>query len=489
MLRDYQQKAVDEIRQHYANGVKKTLLVCPTGSGKTRMFCFVAKSAAAKGKRVLIVVRGRKLIDQASERLTREGVDHGIIMAGRKDSINKQVYVCSIDTLIARDTYPPADLIIIDEAHHAGSAGYKTFAEKYPDAFFLPVTATPYQRASIEHIAETIVAPIGMKELIDQGYLVPARMFAPEKINHRNLTMSSTGDYTEKSAYAEMTKGHIIGNIVEHWKKIAPDTKTLAFSVNVAHAHEIAAAFKAHDIPACAVSSNTSEVERLEAIKKLESGEIKVIANCGILCTGVDIPSLQTIIMARPTASEILYIQIAGRGTRTYPGKSNFILLDHASNIEKHGFITDIREASLQGRSGNKNNNNNNDVNIKTCMSCYGVVPANARICPECESPFTAQEKRDIKTLEGSLKEITEHPFATTPKNADKEILRYIRTARYKDYQPGWVYHKIKAQFGEHEARRAYSIAKTHLAGTYKKPVPSHAKHDWQDEDDDGWLD
>jgi superfamily II DNA or RNA helicase len=444
-LRDYQVKAVDEIRQHYRRGVKKVLLHLATGGGKTLIFCFIAKGTIAKGKRVLIVVRGRKLIDQASERLSREGVDHGIIMAGREISFNKSCYVCSIDTLISRKDFPPVDLVIIDEAHQASSKGYIDFAAAYADKFILGVTATPYGRKSLRHIADKIVAPISVGELIAQGHLVGPKYFAPSQISRASLKIGGNGDFTEKSMMDECNKVTIVGGIVENWIKNAHKRPTLVFCINVEHSKNIEASFEAFGVKALHIDATTPDDERLDAIQKLESGKIDVLTNCGILCTGVDIPAVSCIVLARPTASEILYIQQVGRGTRLHPGKTDFLVFDHACNIEEHGFVETDREGRIDPPPKRKKKPDDL-ITFKRCPECQALNTLSAKNCNNCLFVFRGQD--EVISGKDQLEEIT----------IDKHIRRFVeqkaKIGRANGYKREWLYHQIKRRFGADIAKK-----------------------------------
>lgn len=146
-LRDYQQSAIDQIRAAYARGTRRVLLHLATGAGKTLCFCHIMKSAADKNKKCVMIVRGRELVDQASDRLGRENVSHGVLMAGHwRQDFNSPVQVCSIDTLRSRKYIPDADLVVVDEAHLTGGASYAWILQEYRDrgAYILAVTATPH---------------------------------------------------------------------------------------------------------------------------------------------------------------------------------------------------------------------------------------------------------------------------------------------------------------------------------------------------------
>ena len=151
---------------------------------KPYAFAVFSKSAYEKGSRAIMVVSGSALVDQASKRLDREGVPHGVMQANHwRNRPDELIQICSIHTLYRRKIVPDAALIVIDEAHLAASPSFKWLIEHYPDAYFLPVTATPYVKNGMRHIADEIVHPITMKELIESGYLVPPKYFAPSRVD------------------------------------------------------------------------------------------------------------------------------------------------------------------------------------------------------------------------------------------------------------------------------------------------------------------
>lgn len=448
-LHDYQELGVQQIRDYYNAGVKKVLLKLPTGGGKTHMFSHIMKATAQAGNECIMVVRGRKLVDQASKRLFREGVEHGVMMANHWN-VNKlaRVQVCSIDTLMSRGEWPKAKLVVIDEAHQGCSDGYHVLAAQYPDAFFLPVTATPYTDKPLRHLADVVVAPITMNELITRGYLVPPRYFAPSAPNMKGVR-TVNGEYNNEQTHERMST--LTGDIVGHWIRIAEGRPTVAFAVNVEHSKEIVRQFIACGIPAAHVDAESSDAERDIRIKELECGAIKVLSNVGILCTGVDIPPLGAIISARPTQSYNLFIQQAGRGTRTHPGKNDFIYLDHAGNTLRHGFITEDREVSLDGRDTKPLG----ILKPKVCKECYAMFAGS--VCPSCgtlvEKSGGGAGRTIDHDLSGVLKEIA-------PQIGGQTLLRFLTEkndiARRRGYKKGWVFHQVVQEFGEDAANRLF---------------------------------
>lgn len=452
MLRPYQQKALDEIRRLYSSGTKKALLHLATGGGKTVVFCEILKSVAEKNKRALMVVRGRKLVDQASRRLDRENVDHGVIMAGHwRIRPQSKIQICSIDTLFRRrNNLPKADLIVVDEAHHATSKGYHWLAGYYREAFWLPVTATPYVRGSLRHVASEIIKPVGIGELIEQGFLVPPKYFAPSVPDLIGVS-TRNGDFVAEDLDRILNKTHPIGNVVQSWKTHAQGRPSLLFAVSVKHSKAIAAAFVAAGISAEHIDADNTDREREDAISKLESGAVKIISNVGILNVGVDIPALGCIVSVRPTKSYALYIQQMGRGTRPFPNKSDFIVIDHGGNVLRHGCILQEREGSLDPMPKGKRVAADN---LMTCVGCYAVFDRMMKECPSCEmpnatAPSVSRETKAANHLSGSIEEADcFHLIVMARRGALRD------TAKRRGYRRGWVFFRLKDEFGEEVANK-----------------------------------
>lgn len=448
-LRDYQQNAVDAIRSNYGRGIKRVLLHLATGAGKTVVFSHVLTSTAYNSHRCIMVVRGRKLVDQASSRLFREGVHHGVLMANHWNyRPNAPIQICSIDTLISKKLRPEAKLIVIDEAHMAASEGYMKFLSQYPDAYILAVTATPYTDKSLRHIADEIVKPIAMRELIAQGYLVDARYFAPSSPDLSGVKVSSaTKDYVQEELARAMQKGTLTGDIVHHWIKLGEQRPTLCFAATVGHSKNIVEQFRMAGITAEHCDADTPEPERERIIKRVESGATKVVSNVGIFCTGVDIPAISCIVFARPTKSYNLYVQQAGRGTRPAPDKKDFLVLDHAGNVHRHGFVTDEREANLDGKvpSGKKSPH--------TCPSCYAVFYGfNCPLCGFVTKQVEAQP-REIVVTDGTLEEIKRTPFEA---QVARDIYLLEQTRKLRGYKKGWIHFKLLEIHGKEIADKFY---------------------------------
>lgn len=436
MLRSYQQIAIEQIRAHYSNGIKKVMLVMPTGAGKTVVFSEVMGRTADRGMQAIMVVRGRELVEQASQRLFREKIEHGVRMSGHWNrNYSAPIQICSIDTLRSRDQYPKANLVVIDESDLATSPSFLKLSEMYSDAFFLPVTATPYCSKSLRHIADEIVRPITIQQLIDQGHLVGPKYYAPSAPNMRDVKIVNDDFH---SGQTEERMGTLTGDIVSHWIQLSQRRPSILFAVNIHHSHQLRDQFLECGVRAEHIDADTTDLTRKEALSRLQSGDTEIICNVGILGRGVDMPWLGCVVMARPTRSYNLFIQQAGRGTRTYPGKSNFILLDHAGNIPRHGFITVEPPADLDGRNKKIKPR---ELKIKICQICY--LAYQERDCPDC-GPQESTPK-EIEITDGNLEELV-----VTEADA---VLQYIQhckqLARDRGYKPSWIWYRTVERFGK----------------------------------------
>jgi len=394
-----------------------------------------------------MVVHGRHLVLQAAERLEREGVPHGVLMNGHKTKLGMPLYVCSIDTLRARNMAPPADLIVIDEAHMSTSPSYKAFLGRYPKAYVLGVTATPYMHGSIRHIADAVVAPVSIADLVRDKFLVPPRYVVPVEQDLSHVKVSATGDYDTEQLSELMGQATVIGDIVANWQRFGEGRPTICFASNVINSQHIVESFARVGVAAEHVEAGTPEAERRRILERVRLGVTRIVSNVGILCTGVDMPHVSCIVMARPTKSLNLYIQQAGRGTRPYGQKRDFLIIDHANNVKEHGFIDDPHEVFLDGFP--KKKKGAAAPAVKTCPGCFAALAAATVRCGFCGHEFKAGDRASSE--DGELREIGSDDIDVQVRSFIKESKR-IQKAR--GYKRGWVYHEVKNRFGAELAER-----------------------------------
>ena len=406
-LRPYQQSAVASVATEYQRGRKSTLFVLATGGGKSYCFCHIAERAATKGNRTCILVHRRELLDQASRSLGSMGVDHAIIAAGKPVNMEAMIHVASVQTLARRLANLPPDFfqfIIVDEAHHTTAGTWNDVIKHFADARSLGVTASPIRtdgRGLGEHYESMVHGP-DAAWLTANGFLAPAKYYAPPPAVDANALRTLGGDYRMDEAANAMDKPAVMGDVIEHYRKLMDGGTAIAFCCSIAHAEDTAAAFGAAGIAAASIDGRMDAETRRVLLADLGAGRIKVLTSCSLIGEGIDVPSVGGCIMLRPTMSLGLHLQMIGRCLRPSDGKTHAVVIDHVGNALKHGFHTDPRQWSLDG----KKKRANDAVSIKVCKVCYAANPATARECAECGHEFEVKSVDDIATVAGTLTEL-----------------------------------------------------------------------------------
>jgi superfamily II DNA or RNA helicase len=353
-LRPYQLKILADIEDAFRAGHRRPCVVAPTGSGKTVMFAELIRGERQAGGRALALAHRRELITQTSRKLAAARVLHGIIMPGEPSWPMLDVQVASVPTLLARGirretmALPPADLGIIDEAHHTPAASYLEICAAYPDTRWVGFTATPERGdgRGLGGFFDVLIEGPQVAELIELGHLVGTRTYAPANPDLAGVE-TRQGDYVTSQLEDRMDRAKLVGDIVQHWHKLGEGRKTVVFAVSVGHSVHIRDAFLEAGISAAHIDGKTPREERDATLAQLAAGEIRVVTNCMVLTEGWDCPDVGCIVLARPTKKMGLYRQMVGRGLRPAPGKADCIVIDHAGAVHRHGFAEDHVEWTL----------------------------------------------------------------------------------------------------------------------------------------------
>ena len=455
-LRDYQHHAIAELRrtigQNLQSGIpSRPLMQAPTGAGKTIIAQAITNRAVAKNSRVIFTAPAIELIDQTVQKFYNGGItDIGVIQAKHPmTNPSRMVQVCSVQTLMRREI-PQAGLVIIDEAHQ----DFKFITEwmndpAWQDVPFVGMSATPWTKGlGNKYNKLIVVTTIG--ELIEKGYLSNFRVFAPSKPDLDKVRVVR-GDYMEAEASAVMQDRTLIADVVKTWKEKAADRPTLCFAVDRAHARALANAFKEAGVRCGYVDAFTKPAERDALRWSFENKRIDVVCNVGVLTTGVDW-DVRCIILARPTKSEMLFVQMVGRGLRTADGKDHCIILDHADTHARLGMVTDIHYTELDKSQKGERKKAEAELRKlpKECPSCHYMKLPGVHECPNCG--FAPERQTDVKTEGGDLEEFVgggssrKKEATTEEKQSWYSQLWYIADER--SYSKGWVAHQYKARFG-----------------------------------------
>ena len=449
-LYPYQADGVEALRASLRTGHRRVLAVCPVGGGKTVVFSTILASAVARGGKGLVLVHREELLDQASDKLTRCGVAHGIIKAGRKPQPCWPVQIASVQSLLRRPV-PPASLVVIDEAHRTLAASYRQLLQRLPDAKILGFTATPYRTdgRGLGDVFTDLVEIATPGQLTELGILVPPRVFAPSAPDLVGVR-TTAGEFNSKDLVLRVDTPRLIGSVAEHWGRIVRGRLSVAFAASIQHSRHLADALCGVGARAVHVDADTDSDVRKTYLDLLARGEIDVITNVGLFTEGWDLPRLGAVIVARPTQSTGLWIQMCGRGARAHEDKTDYLLVDHAGNVMRHGFPDEERAHSLDLTPRRQ------AAPVKTCPRCFQVVGAGVLACPGCGHDFGGGASgpgadHTPEVVEGELVEMQNRPAVPVPPKIlqrQRDYVRWRAEAWLKGWKPGYAAHRYLEKYG-----------------------------------------
>ena len=340
-LRPYQEAARQAIHTQWNSGVQRTLLVLPTGTGKTIVFAAVVEDAVRAGRRVLILAHRGELLDQAADKIRRSTGLASAVEKAESSCLGSwyRVVVGSVQSLQRPQRLEPFPhdyfgTIVIDEAHHAITDGYRRVLDWFPEADVLGVTATP-DRGDMRNLGEvfgSLAYEYKLTEAIRDGFL--CRILAqtlPLKLDISTVGMSG-GDYAVGELGGALDP--YLDQIAAEMEKHCRDRKTVVFLPLIKTSQKFRDMLNAHGFNAAEV--NGQSADRAEVLADFEAGKYNVLCNSMLLTEGWDCPSVDCVVVLRPTKVRSLYSQMVGRGTRLFPGKKDLLLLDFLWLTDRH---------------------------------------------------------------------------------------------------------------------------------------------------------
>lgn len=407
-LYPYQNRGVQTIRQNFKDGQTKTILVAPTGSGKTVIFSFMALSAANKGLKVLILANRRKLVKQAEIQHQNITV---VTVQSKKFDLNN------------------FDLMIIDECHFTDFDNYVEAFNGYVVGFTATPIRTNKQRC-LSTIYNSMVDLIQVQELIDQGFLAAPICFG-KKLDLSKV-LSSGGDFDGDSLAQLYKSVNIYDHAINEYKRLANNKKAIVFAPNRESGKEITQLFINEGYQAFYVDYKIKEVD--EITKQFEATESGILVNYALYTTGYDHKPIEVVMLLRATKSLSTFMQMVGRGSRITENKKTFYLLDFGNNILRHGLWQQHREWTITKQ---KSKDKLGLAPVKICPKCGFMNNPTAKICEVCKTKLPEPKKKKVKYSD--LLEQLEQ----VDKVLSKEVISTLRMAKNKGYKLGWVMHKL----------------------------------------------
>lgn len=472
-LRDDQAMAIYNVREAVGHAVKvgepaRIVVQGPTGMGKGLIIADIVDRALLKEKRVLVTVPAISLVDQTIEVLYSQGMrDVGAIQAQHPSTDwIRPVQVASVQTLTNRwkdGKMPKADVVLVDEVHRFFNLFPKWLCDiAWKAVPFIGFSATPWTKG-LGAIYKRLIVANTIDNLIRQKVLVPFRTFAPDVPDLSGVSVSG-GDFVAGELDEVMRPKKLVANIVETWLRLAKDRPTVCFCCSRAHADQVAKEFEAKGVGAAYLDCETPLADRREVRRRMLEGKVQVACNVEIVGIGVDWPEVSCIIYARPTMSDMRFVQNVGRGLRSCEGKTDLLILDHSTTTMRLGMVDEVYALHRSLDDGKPKPAAKVGVLLpKECEACHYLKPPRTVKCPNCGHEQAAHAK-PVPVARGTLREI----------KADSERAELIKRlpdkanvygqllwwADKKGYSQGWASWKYKEIFGvwprglEHEDKQ-----------------------------------
>lgn len=457
-----QERGLAMLRQSWKQN-RTFMIYSPTGSGKTGLAAFITDGHLQRGMRVMFCAPYITLIAQTANRFQEYGLpmeEIGFVWADHPNyDPTKLIQVASADTLIRREFPDNIDLLIIDEAH----LRRKKILEFIQDTEIkvIGLSGTPFS-PFLGKYYETLIKPTTMKELIQRGDLSKYEFYAPTKPDLSNVKSSRSRefgtDYKEDEIAEIMSGADLVGDLVDNWLVNGENLPTICFCVTVSHANFVTVAFNRAGVNAEVITAETPYDERSVIIHRFEQGATKIIVNVGTLVAGFD-SDVRCIIYARPTKSEIRWVQCLGRGLRKAPGKDRCLIFDHSGSVHRLGFPDDIEYDELPSKNNGMEDSSSFRENVKTdktpkeCTSCHYMKPAGVYVCPKCGFKPLAGEDVEVDTTR-NISKMSKKPKVYTQQDKQSfysqlKFYQNVRAAEGKPISNGWAYHTFIEKFGE----------------------------------------
>lgn len=392
-LRDYQKSLVHDVRNSFAKGNKRPLVVLPCGAGKTVCFADMAYKHVKrnfKENNVWFLVHRQELVDQTLNTFKSFKIPMGNVFVGMVQTLASKIKKGQIEG--------KPSLIIFDEAHHATAKTWESIVNYFEDVPMVGLTATPHRMNGepLGNIFDDLVVGVDSQFLMSTGYLSRYDYYAPKIINE-SFSMKGS-DFDQQSVAELFEKKKIYGDVKKY---IDFNRKTIIYCPNIKYSKDLEKL-----IPGVVhFDGETPKEERRKIVEEFRDGKIKVLSNVDLIGEGFDVPDCDTVILLRPTQSLSLYIQQSMRCLRPQPNKQA-IIYDLVGNVFRHGLPTEPRTWSLEEKLKTRNPSGEEDLIVRTCKKCLLAYSGVKSICPYCGNDNKKTKKQIEQEKKAELEKI-----------------------------------------------------------------------------------
>ena len=408
-LRPAQQQVVDDIAAAFRAGHRRIMVSAACGFGKTELATAILQATRDNGRRGAFIADRRALVEQTSERFDKYGLPHGILMSDHyRFQPSQQIQVCSAQTL-ARRRWPEVNLMVVDEAHILSETVKQKLAQK--DCYAIGLSATAITRGLGKHFDHVVNAPT-TNRLIEQGLLVPLKIYACAEPNMDGVTVKSSGEWDEVET--EKRALEVVGDVVAEYLKFGESKQFIGFAATIAHAQELQSQFLAAGINVATYTANDQPEDRSEIVQEFKkpNSSIRGILSVEALTRGFDAAHVEVLILARPLRKAThVFVQMLGRVMRTSPetGKTQAKVLDHSGNVTRfwsdwndlfENGVTELDDGKKRDKPKKKEKKELEPVKCPECRALHKPLPA----CPCCGHEYP--RRTAVQHVPGSLREL-----------------------------------------------------------------------------------
>jgi len=462
---EFQEKLISRVRAAFGRTKRVLLQLCP-GGGKTVIAAEISRLSATKSFRVWFICHRAELIFQTAKTYSNFGLEYGFIAAGYQQGSGSAIQICSIQTLAHRlGTVKPPDLMIFDECHHLGAAGWTRVKNYYPKAYVLGLSGTPIRldgKSLGDHFHEMILGP-SSRWLMDEGFLAEYDLYCPSRPDVSQVHLVA-GDYNKHEIDEVMSSTSITGDVIEFYLDKGLGKRAMLFATSIKRSKAYAEDFRSQGVQAVHLDGKTDRGLRREMSLAVAEGQIDLLCNVNLFGEGYDLSAqagkdcpIQVLLDAQPSLSLSRVLQMQYRTLRRQQGKA--IIGDFSGNCfnsdgtVKHGLPDDDREWSLEAtkKTARKSKPEEREIYIRQCPApCHKVTRGSPTECPKCGREFEVRARK-VEEVEGELVKVDKEMI----RRKAKEENRNARTlpdlealGRSRGYKPGWAAHIYKARKG-----------------------------------------